>query len=175
MKNYKPYSKNSITFIDGQGKKVTVEVSEEIATVWNHFEWNDSYNERKRRAPVKGSNVDGNILDFDDNGNSKECSWESLLESVGEPYLGGYNEGFEDAAIEKLYVTSIFASIIPTLSDEEINILNAEINGLSSREYEEKYHTARKTYLYRREKLFSKIRKTIEERESGRGQALSRM
>lgn len=84
MKNFKPYSKNTITFINDQGKKITVEVSEEVAAEWNRDNWRWDYQERKRRAPVKRKDVKGNLMDFDPTANSREWSWEQLISLGGE-------------------------------------------------------------------------------------------
>lgn len=169
--NYKPYSHNSITIIDGQGKKITVEVKKEIAAEWNRFNWREDYQERKRRAPVKGKDADGNTLDFDPMGDSRECSREQLVSLGSEPRCD-YEESLEDRVLNKVFTDNrmnILDSISPILSDETLQIINAEKEGISPREYQKRYGTPRTTYLDHREKTFHWLRYLIEaiEREKG--------
>ena len=177
MKNFKPYSKNTITFIDGQGKKITVEVSEEVAREWNRDDWRWDYQERKRRAPVKRKDVEGNLMDFDPTANSREWSWEQLISLGGERQCD-FGESLEDMVLNKVSTETrigILNSILHTLSDDEHHIIDAVMEGLSSREYEKKYGTPRKTYLYRKEKLFSRLRSMVEAQERGKDLSATRL
>lgn len=165
----KPYKKNAFRTTDANGNYIFAECDEKSASEMNRFDWREDYQERKRSSPVKGKDADGNTLDFDPMGDSRECSLDNLIENGGEPYLRGYIEDFEDDIINKIYVHNILAYINPTLSDEDRNIIIAEMKGISPQEYEKKYKTPRSTYRYRREKLFDRLRSMIEAREQEKG------
>ncbi len=178
MSNIKPYKKNAFRTTDANGKYIFAECDEKSASEMNRFDWREENKERTKKTAVKGCDVDGNMMDFDPKAKPRECSWEQLVSLGIEPRYDD-EESLEDRVLNKVFTDNrigILYDIFPTLSDEEHHIIIAEMEGISSREYEKKYKTPRSTYLYRREKLFDRLRSMIEAREQEkRHSSLARM
>lgn len=169
--SFRRYYKDKVE-IDGQ----LYEVSPEVATCINRSNWNEDYQERKRRSPIKGKDTDGGTRDFDPLASSRECSLEAMLGSGAEHCFnaGTENESFEEAVVDRLTAdvrTEILLDLIPGLSDEEKRMLTTITDGISSRQYEKMYGTPRRTMQARRARLLWDLRQRIEAEEK-RGNSL---
>lgn len=177
MRKIKPYKKNAYRTVDSNGKYIFVECEEKDACEMNRLGWREEYRERAKNAAINRKDAEGNLMDFDPKANPRECSWEEMITLGGEGHLG-CEESLEDIVLTKVFTETrmnILHSILPTLSSDELHIIEAEVEGISSREYEKKFGIPRKTYLYRRKKLFSRLRSMIEERELRKGHSFGRL
>lgn len=169
--NFKPYYKDKIK-VDGK----ICEVAPEIASAFNQLGWNEAYQERKRRKAVKGRKGDagGGDNGFDPKASSRECSWDAMTEAGAEPGRDEGTGGLEETVIDRMMKEArigILFSLILDLNEEEKSLLITITDGISSRQYEERYGVPNRTMLYRRERLLEALRGKIESEEK-RGDTL---
>lgn len=169
--SFRRYYKDKVE-IDGQ----LYEVPPEVATYINRSNWNEDYQERKRRSPIRGRDADGVTRDFDPLASSRECSLEAMLGSGAEYRFnaGTENESFEEAVVDRLTTdvrTEILLDLIPGLSDEDKRMLTTITDGISFRQYEEMYGTSRRKMPARLARLLWDLRQRIEAEEK-RGDTL---
>ena len=168
MAKYERYFKDAV-LVDGRICKC----SPEVAACVNQRGWVENYQERKKRAPVKRKDINGEAIEFDPLASSKECSLDLLISSGGEHYLGSV-ESFEDAVIDRLEKEDqigIIESIVSKLSENEQETFHGMKQEMSSREFEKEYGVPARTYSYRRTKLQEKLRKMIPEEQCRRAAA----
>ena len=159
----KRYHKDKVE-VDGK----LIDVTPEVAAVINRSDWNEAYQEKKRRAPVKRKDADGGTMDFDPLASSRECSLEAMMEAGAGESPASRTEGFEDEVVDRMETdarTRILCSLIPGLTKEEKQMLFTIMDDISSREYEKKYGVPRRTMLERRRRLLEDLRSRIEAEE----------
>lgn len=168
MAKYECYFEDAV-MVDGRICKC----SPQVASYSNQRDWVERYQERKRRAPVKRKDINGDAVEFDPLASSRECSLDMLISSGGEHHLGSA-ESFEDAVLDRLEKEEqmeIIDSIVSKLSEDEQITYKGMRQEMSSREYEKKYGIPARTYSYRRAKLQEKLRKMIPEEQYRRAAA----
>ena len=168
MAKYERYFEDAV-IVDGRICKC----SPEVASYSNQRDWVERYQERKKRAPVKRKDTNGDAVEFDPLASSRECSLDLLISSGGEHYLGSV-ESFEDAVIDRLEKEDrirIIESIVSILSENEQETYLGMKLEMSSREFEKEYGVPARTYSYRRIKLQEKLRKMIPEEQYRRAVA----
>lgn len=153
-KKFKRYYRDAVV-VEGQLCKC----SPEVAAFINRSDWNEDYQERKRRSPVTRDSR----TNFDPLASSRECSLDQLLANGGMP-LVGCTDSFEDEYLQRMTDRNrlgILCKILPTLTDEEQLLLSSVTDCISSREFEKRYGIPRKTFAYRRDKLLERLRMEI--------------
>ena len=164
--NFKHYYKDKVE-IDGQ----LYEVTPEVAALMNRSDWNESYQERKRKAPVKRKDAEGEKIEFDPLASSRECSLNALMETGAGRCLRAETESFEDEVVDRMITDmrmEILLGTLPSLSVEEKRMLTTITDDISSREYERMYGIPRRTMLDRRARLLKDLRRRIEAVERSR-------
>ena len=165
MYGYESYRKGFLMGADGHWH----EVSEEIWNDYMRSVWREEAARRREGDPAggkkkkKGSLMDSNCL-------PKVVSYESMTDAHGEAFLPSHRS-VEEEVVEESIRAEIHGRLYRALEELEpeekflIGKLYLEGEGMSIREYAEKYGKPRTTVQYQRIKLIKKLRTLLEQEE----------
>lgn len=164
MREYESYKKGYLKGADGNHHKVSEEV-------WNDYMcsvWREQAAQKRDRSLVNGKKAEspGDSWNYF----PRVVSYDSITDSHGEEILSSH-ESMEDGVIVTCVRTEIHDRLyraLEQLGPEEkflIGKLYLEGEGMSIREYAEKYGKPRTTVQYQRIKLMKKLRALLEQEE----------
>ena len=163
MYGYESYRKGFLMGADGEWH----EVSEEIWNEYMRSVWREAAARRREGGPAYGkkesSSMDSNCL-------PKVVSYESMTDAHGEVFLPNHKSVEEEVVEENIRseVHGCLCRALEKLGPEEkflIGKLYLEGDGMSIREYSERYGKPRTSVQYQRIRLMKKLRTLLEQEE----------
>ena len=163
MYAYDSYKKNYLMGADGQ----YYEVSEEIWNEYMRSVWREEAARRREGGPANGKNKKKGSPTDSSNYLPKVVSYESLTDARGDAFLPSHRS-VEEEVVEKSIRVDIHDRLhraLDELGPEEkflIGKLYLEGDGMTIREYAERYGRPRTTMQYQRKRIMEKLRAVME-------------